>query len=196
MQPAEIATRITPAKFEKVFVCPDCKLTWHSSYSHVKPGETWGPWYCRHCGCGVRGKVTEEGTDIEVVDDKKTKTLVLLRLDEDVTPPIHLLIEGFVHCPRGVDPKDYIESEEYISHMRYYYNEGTCPWNYLRLPIRQGEDTDPHGIFTYQETVLWPEGLTEIDGHGEDQWGLFKTLGQESKFVTRVRDEDFLDDPA
>lgn len=183
MQKAEIVDVIIPETSKKVFLCPDCKKPWNSSYHHVKPGGNFGPWYCEHCGCGVRGTVTADGADIETTDEKKAITNVLLRLctkqdqmtidmdepifDENVKP-IYIIVEHMMFYPRGAKPEDYLEERQGLD--RYRYNEGTCPWNYLQLPIRFGEDTDPHGIFAHVETILKPEGAEEA------AWEMFKTF--------------------
>lgn len=154
-----------------VFPCPECGSREHSC-AHLGSGTSFGPWYCDQCGCGVRGVVTEYGADIEIHSDRKAKTLVLLRLNVDTVQekPIHIVVEGMVFYPHGGKPAIDQDSN------RYFYNEHTCPWNYLRVPVKQGDDTDPHGLFVFQEAVLTPDGY---DGHLGDieEWiELFPSL--------------------
>lgn len=61
---------------------------------------------------------------------------------------MHIVVKGFTVVKNGVSPS--FDRDEYI------YNDHTCPWNYLRLPIKAGEDVNPVGIFVHQETVLMP----------------------------------------
>lgn len=155
---------VTAIKTEmtKLFACPDCGSMEHS-YGHLSAGDNFGPWYCDKCGCSASGVVSEDGVDIERGKDRKARTLVLLRLNGSSTntDAIHIVVEGMVFYPEGGRPVIDLARDE------YFYNEHTCPWNYLRLPIKKGDDCDPHGLFVHQETVLAPEeycGDLDTDG--------------------------------
>lgn len=167
------ATTSVITTIKKVFACPDCGSAEHE-YEHLQLGYSFGPWYCDTCGCGVSGKVLSDGEiEIQKSSDRKANTLVLLRLNVPGTEeaPIHIVVTSMVFYPDGAIPSIDNHREE------YFYEEHTCPWNYLRLPIKQGDDTDPHGVFVHQETILMPDGYDDrIDGEIDAWQKLFKTL--------------------
>ena len=95
---------------------------------------------------------------------------MLLKLDKEIDTPVHIVVEGMIFYPRNSKP---IINQE---HESYFYNEHTCPWNYLRVSIKDGDETDPHGIFRHQETVIMPDWY-EGDLSGVEKWeSLFPTL--------------------
>ena len=145
---------------KKYICCPECGEP-TSTYNHLNPGSTFGPWYCGECGCGFHGTILDGGAvEITLASDRKYNTLVLLRLDAAVEKPICIVVEGMKFAPTGTPP-EYVLADV-AENDGYFYNEHTCPWNYLRIPIMEGENTDPHGIFVHQETVMKP---TDYDGH-------------------------------
>ncbi len=158
-------------KTRQLFECPACGSPEHS-YGHLSVGTSFGPWYCDKCGCGVTGAVTAEGVDIKLHTDCLARALVLLRLDVPGIDekPINIVVKGMTFHEVGEQPGFGNE------HMEYFYNEHTCPWNYLRLPIKEGDETDPHGLFVFQEAVLMPADYENHLG-GIDEWReLFPSL--------------------
>lgn len=156
---------------KNLFACPDCGSLEHSC-DHLQVGQSFGPWFCDKCGCSVKGVVTSDGADIDRGTKRKANALVLLRLDATGldAKPIHIVVSGMTFHEEG-EPAIFGDSG-----MRYFYDEGTCPWNYLRFPIKEGNDADPHGLFVFQEAVPMPEGY---DGSLDDidQWlELFPSL--------------------
>jgi hypothetical protein len=90
------------------------------------------------------------------------KTLVLLRLG---TPggPIHFVVEGVKQWP---EPFAEMQDGD-----RYFYEEHTCPTNFIRVPLIAFEgDLDPHGLFEHVETVwMMDEYESESEaGRGDD----------------------------
>lgn len=142
---------------KEVFDCPNCGSP-EFSHGHLKPGMSFGPWYCDGCGCAVRGKAQEDGVDIERTGEWKAKTLVLLRLDVPTQQDkqIHIVVQGMLFYKDGQNPEGLLFKQQGLD--AYFYDEHTCPWNYLRVPIKEGDNTDPHGLFVHQETILMPEG--------------------------------------
>lgn len=155
----------------KKFACPECGSVEHS-YGHLKAGQTFGPWYCDKCGTSVNGEVTADGVKTKLGEDVKFNTLVLLRLDVPGTEaePVHIVVRGMGFHKRGEQPSIEPGRDE------YFYNEHTCPWNYLRLPIKCGDDTDPHGLFVHQETILMPEWYDDHLDNIETWQELFPSL--------------------
>lgn len=155
----------------KTFKCQECGET-EKSYAHLFVGQRFGPWYCDNCGLGVYGVVLEDGVELKKVKDRKVNTLVLLKLNVPNTD-IHIVVRGMDFSEDGT--VDYSDD----SSTEYYYNEHTCPWNYLRLPIKDGDDTDPHGLFVFQEKVLMPKGYDDHLRDIEDWKELFSSLREE-----------------
>jgi len=158
---------------EKFISCPECGDSSVTTVN-IRLGTSFGPWFCDSCGCGYKGLLDSNGKlHVKPNNQKRVKTLVLLRLD--VMPPIHIVVKGSKVVPKDskVVPKE--RPWDFSSDV-YYYNEHTCPWNYLRLPVKRGEDVDPHGLFVHQETVLMPEGYdNSLDSYSE--WlALFPSL--------------------
>lgn len=145
---------VTSTITKLVFACPDCGSPEHS-YDHFKKPTKFGPWYCDQCGASVIGEYLADGTiEIERHTKRMAQTLELLRLDVAELKPVHIVVKGMVFYQEGGAPVINVENKE------YYYNQHTCPWNYLRLPIKEGDNTDPHGLFVHQETILMPKGYT------------------------------------
>jgi len=62
---------------------------------------------------------------------------------------VRIVVEGMGFQKDG-EPLIVGENDE------YFYDEATCPSNYLGVPIFVGEDGDPHGVFSHVETVVKP----------------------------------------
>lgn len=127
---------------------------------HLSVGTSAGPWYCEFCGTGHLIKRTEDGADVTESKDRIVKTLVLLKLAEPTKKPIHIVVEGRMFVPVGKEVSEVIDDQQ--SRDKYYFNEHTCPTNYLDARIAVNGDTDPHGVFKHVQTVIKPDG----DNHG------------------------------
>lgn len=153
--------------------CPGCNDDAHS-WGHLNIGQSFGPWYCDGCGLGIKGQATQDGASIETASDRKINTLVLLRLREPLASgeEIHIIVEGMTFVKDGDNPD--------FENDVYFYDEYTCPWNYLRLPLKAGDDTDPHGVFVHQETVQMPDDYDDLECFdSSDRWEvLFQSLRQ------------------
>lgn len=132
--------------------CPYCQGS-QNSVDHLFGRDTsFGPWYCDACGKAYRGEVKGKEIFIEKRPDQWCKnTLVFLRKED-----ILLVVKGraFNGSMDG-DP--------------YYYEEHTCPVNYLRESVMvidiPNQDKDPHGLFDYLGTDVTLEGedMASID---------------------------------
>lgn len=124
-------------------------------FDHLSIGVTAGPWYCRFCGTGHLIKRTEDGVNVSESKDRIVKTLVLLKLAERTKKPIHIVVEGRMFVPVGKEAYEVISEQQ--GRDKYYYNEHTCPVNYLDAHIAVNGDTDPHGVFKHVQTVIKPD---------------------------------------
>ena len=63
------------------------------------------------------------------------------------------------------------DEDEYESHRKYFYEEHSCPTNWLRncLAVIEEGDTDPHGFLTYVRSVPIQAGQ-ELDINSEPLW--------------------------
>ena len=154
------------AHLEKVtttyFNCPNCGVQSKEPIDHIVAfldNPSWqqaisrgnypnfGPWGCHECGVNVSGIVRSKddveltikpGTDVKVWD-----VLVL----QPQTKPVYFI----------VDAKDYSRKpgELCSDNKSYFYDEHTCPTNWIRNVERIviEADTDPHGLFEFVESV-------------------------------------------
>jgi len=126
--------------------CPSCGdgqfgIT-HLIDKSVGKIDTYGPWYCDQCGDGYKISIMDRDVYIDLVPgEKKRKSIVLLR-----SGYVLLIVEGM-----------YFDESEIDDHHAYYYNEHTCPTNYMpnvRMVIDLRDyDTDPHGIFEHVKSL-------------------------------------------
>lgn len=103
------------------------------------------------------------------------KIYVLLSIDT-MNGKAYFVVEGLNQWPTTY--------EELQSNTRYFYEEHTCPTNYIRIPmICFNKDVDPHGLFKFEEAVWMVEGK-----HDEDYFcEIFPQLGV---FEARDRDQN------
>lgn len=140
--------------------CPHCGEE-AGRVDHLFDDREWreaGPWYCESCGDAYKVRVNSP-TDIEVepVAGHKIDTFVLLKI-EPQEKPVFFVVKGLQIGTR----------EE--GHERYYYEEHSCPTNYVRCEaIISESDSDPHGIFSFVRSIPIPE---ENEPDQED-WALF-----------------------
>ena len=83
------------------------------------------------------------------------RTSVLLSLNVATAEPLHIVVPGMMFVKQGKTIEE--ELVEVNKTDKYFYEEHTCPSNYLGFPIKLGNDTDPHGVFSHQQTILMPE---------------------------------------
>lgn len=129
-----------------------------------------GSWYCDQCGWATSFELFEDGKlKLQPENERKINTLVLLNFigatvkDE----PLFLVVDGMLFEKNGQINTDT---------QAYYYDEHTCPYNYLRAELLCGDDADPHGIFQHVATVVRPVGWEEEQRFIEDYYALFPAL--------------------
>ena len=151
---------------KRFFKCPCGGDEW--SIEHLLDGSdpkaTAGPWFCKQCGVGWWIEINKgPGMTVKLKDSgrRSAKTLVIMKLDpKDMDGhPLYLMTEGI-----AFEPKEGEGGEPVIDPDRdeYFYNEHTCPTNWLRSvrEIAIEGDHDPHGLFRYVETrPFTPEPL-------------------------------------
>lgn len=120
-------------------VCPHCDAT-DSPVDHLLPGQSAGPWYCDSCGKAYTLKVGLDGlVAITPTDAWKVETLDVLILHPQPKPLIF-----------AVPGMRFNGNKELVDHKHYYYEEHSCPTNWLRPDFMYYDgDTDPHGVIRF-----------------------------------------------
>jgi ribosomal protein L37AE/L43A len=163
------ATIVTETK--TYFNCPNCGERSTSSIDHIieyldKPDwkqaiqdrhqyPTFGPWSCSHCGVGTRGTVySKDNIALQITEETSVKCWDLL-----VLPPqkhaVYFIVDAKDYGRGGKGKSVPFEGKE------YYYNEHTCPTNWIGQVERiiSEHDEDPHGLFEYVESMDKDESI-------------------------------------
>lgn len=101
-----------------------------------------GPWFCDGCERGWMIRTNgRDVCDMELSKRRWTRATVTL-----VLPPQSQPIVFTLHAHANETP-----SEEFGANSRYFYEEHTCPTNWMQdvAEIRVGDDADPHGLFEF-----------------------------------------------
>lgn len=130
-------------------VCPTCgKDAGQVDHLLGKKTRTW--WYCDHCGHRYGLEFFADGT-VNITADKgrKITTIDVLKLAPQ-SKPVYFVVEGmrFEGDGNGHDTQ-----EEMLEHKRFYYEEHSCPTNWLE-PVMMyfDRDADPHGVIEFVTT--------------------------------------------
>ena len=140
-----------------VLMCPECGKG-NFSWGHLKPGQAFGPWYCDECGVGITGKAEADGADVEIRQgERRENRLALLELKSE--EPVYVLIDA--SRVRGANETE----EETNHHDRYFYDEHTCPTNWLDnvVEVFHGSEPDPHGLFRFVRSA--PGSVEQFGEH-------------------------------
>ncbi len=156
------------ATYTQVYVvCPWCEQESGHRVCHLFNPKyepyAWGPWTCEKCRCEFRGSVNMVNeVTVERVGTGKPKygrALALLLLDGK-DGPVYFVMDRRYYTPGEPD-------EEFQSHEQYFFEEHSCPTNWLRdceVVIQYG-DQDPHGFLTHVRSV---EVTDDFDTDDED----------------------------
>lgn len=132
-------------------VCPCCQEQ-TSTIDHLLGKDTTTWWYCDNCGERYEIMFKRSGeVYTKPMNERKEKHLVLLRNGD-----IGLVVEGMSFS--GSVPEE---------HHEYYYNEHTCPTNYMKVVLAvidlKHRDQDPHGIFEYVATLDYDQNVEDCN---------------------------------
>ena len=154
--------------------CPSCGEQTGSSVDHLPMGIKFGPWYCDKCNKSYVGEVEPSGITIELHTEVKISTVSLLKRDGEV--PVYFLVEGFSF-------KDDIH--EINDSSSYFYEEHSCPINWLRdvFMVIEGSDTDPHGFLEHVRTIT----MEEYDKLVPDERNLQNNIEEVSKAFPEIK---------
>jgi len=155
---AEVEERVS-----HIVRCPigECKGFHDISYFAERNSFSVGPWYCDACGAGVMLVKNNGLVNYKITGERKVDRLVLLDMAKDAKD-VKIIVEGMRHegGRHGSEEGD----------DKYFYNEHTCPTNYLTgiVKIIEGEDADPHGIFEFNKGIDVDDADLKIAMAGED----------------------------
>lgn len=165
---------------KRYVLCPHCekgKVFYDYAFESLHLPTTVGPTHCGECGGTFMVRIGK------LVDDKAE--IVVMKEDRKVTKGLALLVRG--NMLLVVKHTDYGHGTD----DAYWYNQHTCPTNYLRdaavVMLRPDEkhkhpNADPHGLFTFvtraeykdlmntsYEDVLAHFGVSEENINATDQ---------------------------
>lgn len=144
-------------------ICPWCDQQSGQRVDHLYSDalpRAFGSWECKECGRSFRGTVTAPGT-VTLERDEAAKVygraLALLRFNGK-DGPVYFVMDRRYHTPGEPD-------EEFQSHESYFFEEHSCPTNWLRdcVTVIENGDMDPHGFLDHVRSVEVPRDFDEDD---------------------------------
>lgn len=139
-------------KTKRVVVCPECgqhEFTIEHLFEEKYQGRECR-WSCDECSHRFTFVVVDDVFKMEKIASDSVRSLVLLQ--SEVDSKLFVVTKGYTHfLPDGTKKPYAVTADD----NRYYYEEHTCPTNFLpgiERIIYDG-DFDPHGIFKYVRHV-------------------------------------------
>lgn len=139
-------SRMNVSKEVRTWVhCPECNGK-VGTIDHLGIGDRPGPWWCDDCGAGYFMDIQPDGVECRRVPDRRWVPVRVTMVLPPQTKPITFVVDthGF----------DYDDGEAIDHGCSYFYNEHTCPTNWLREVdeiLIDGKE-DPHGLFEWVST--------------------------------------------
>lgn len=100
----------------------------------------------------------------------KAPNLALLALKTVDENTVYFIVDTFL---------DASDTEEARGNASYFYNEHSCPTNYIPIEaVFTHDDDDPHGVFDFIRVAPKPEGYDEPTA---DRDGMLRALFPETR---------------
>lgn len=134
---------IVQAKVRLYIPCPSCTDgSWRADQLHEGQSTTWT---CNSCHREAN-ILRVDYNDFRTTPTGRKETPVVVTLRSDTKPAITVRLNTWKYAHSQKDTK-----KEYEEHQRFYYDEHTCPTNWIKQveEISVGKDKDPHGIFEF-----------------------------------------------
>lgn len=136
-------------KSARVRLYADCPLCSDHEFriDHLAIGQP-AYWSCDSCGEEIQF-IREGLTEFRVAPTgKKRKAPITVTLRSDTVPPIEVKVNTWKYPP--LYGEEWTQ-EEFLDHERFFFEEHTCPTNWLRdvEEITFEGDHDPHGLFKF-----------------------------------------------
>ena len=152
-------------------ICPHCGDHGSACVDHLAGSARFGPWYCAACGGGYSGRLDAQGAwQLTLESGRKVPTLDLLVLQPQ-TEPVYIARRGFTVVGAPGMVMDYpIDSPEHQDTTRFFYEEYSCPTNWLDdlVMVSFGKDHDPHGLIKFVRRVPRPAAVDADSCQEED----------------------------
>jgi hypothetical protein len=162
--------------------CPLCN-DYKFSFGHLikevektKKKYSVGPWSCDSCGHKFNFIVEKDLTiSVRQNDEPPNVHGYSLLKSTNGGEPIYFVIEDTWYRQNKTESLG-----EAISHKHYYYDEHTCPTNWIRgiEVIMFKQDQDPHGVFEFVDFVTKEDLVKRIHEH-EDSFELLENLNND-----------------
>lgn len=147
---------LTTTTTQTRIICPNCKEL-ASAVDHLKDDiKSNAPrtftWFCDNCGHQYSFDIDDKlnVTNLKLTGIVNEKSITLLR-----------------HGKIGLIVKDFAFNRNYDK--SFYYNENTCPTNYLKnveeVVDLEDKSSDPHGIFEYITTIPYVDFNQTTDAY-------------------------------
>lgn len=149
-------------------ICPWCGEQSGGRVDHLYGDAlpaSFGPWYCKECRKPFRGKVNAPGdVTIERAEghkDRFSRSMALLKFDGK-DGPVFFVMDHNRYWPSDEEGTD----EQNQGHQRYFFEEHSCPTNWLRecVAVIENGDCDPHGFLQFVRAVDVPDDFDEDAG--------------------------------
>lgn len=164
--------------YQKTFViCPNCEAKTDSSVDHLNAGSTAGPWCCDECGVWYSltiGPNREVSLEINGRSEPRRHGLALLKTRG--SDPVFFVFD----CKRYRT----VDDEEQQSSDAFFYEEHSCPTNWLRncVAVIENGDTDPHGFLEFVRSIDITKEQKEILDEGQNDHDLFDMFPEIPKY--------------
>lgn len=150
--------------------CPHCNGETGRRIDHLydEPLPTsFGPWTCDACGKRFRGTVNApRKITVDAIDGGRelSPQMVLLKYEAN-DRTTYFVMDHKRYNPGGVRESD----EENQSSVRYFFEEHSCPTNWLAecVAVIERGDTDPHGFLQFVRAVDVPD---DFNIHDDGEW--------------------------
>lgn len=143
--------KIAKYEIKRSIICPNCGNPTGSNADHLigkAHPQTFGVWHCNSCGIGFQGMIDAMGqVFVESVPKSQAHELMALLVLPPQKEPVYFLL------PTSTWTNS--RKPEVDLDMSYYFNEHSCPTNWLGdvQHLQIGEDSDPHGLLRFIRAI-------------------------------------------
>jgi hypothetical protein len=151
-------------------ICPWCDAESGVRIDHLYANdlpfvsEGYGGWKCHECRMPIGVRVTAPGKvetwKVDRVPQEFSRAMALLRFDGK-DGPVFFVMDHDRYSEKGAWAPD----DEFQSSQRYFFEEHSCPTNWLRdcVMVIEGGDCDPHGFLSFVRAVDVPNDFDTDD---------------------------------
>lgn len=149
-------------------MCPWCSEQSGCRVDHLydEAPMSFGTWYCKECRMPFSGKVLAPHK-VEVAKDEPrdrfSRSMALLKFDGKGGPVFFVMDHDRYRSGKTQSDEENQESQ------KYFFEEHSCPTNWLRecVAVIEDGDCDPHGFLEFVRCVDVPN---DFDTDDDDNW--------------------------